>query len=210
MLTTTELAQQLGLSKGRISQLVGAGRLDGCFSGDGRARRFDPAAVQAALRQGLDVAQMMGNGAKTKVALARLMDQPHDGGDDRQTRAPMPRDGAELPATDTGRYELARAQKAEEEARALRRRNQEAEGAFVLSSEVSRQVQRVVVQEIAEMEAFVRSSAREVADRMGVDFKAVRKVMMDCWRVHRAGRSDVLAVEAAAAAMTETERAEDI
>lgn len=208
MLTATELAKRLGLSKGRISQLVGDGRLDGCYSGDGRARRFDLDQVQQALSGGLDFGQMMGNGAKTREALRRISDE-----DDvpDQIRAPRPpRDGAELPASDAGRYELARALKAEEEARALRRRNLEAEGQYVLASEVSRQVQRLLSQEIAEVESFIRSGARDVADRLGVDFKMVRKILLDGWRSHRAGRHDDLATRADAAAMSDSERAEDI
>lgn len=207
MLNTTELAQKLSLSKGRISQLVAAGKLDGCFSGAGRERRFDLDRVKAALQQRLDFGQMMGNGAATRRALEDL---PDDDEPAVKKPASTPRDGAELPATDAGRYEMARAQKAEEEARALRRRNQEAEGTFVLASEVRREVARTVAQEVAEFEAVLRAGARDIADRLGVDFKMARKILTDAWRSHRAQRKDLLADQAAAADLSATEQAENI
>lgn len=207
MLNTTELAQKLNLSKGRISQLVGSGKLDGCFSGAGRDRRFDLDRVKAALQQRLDFGQMMGNGAATRRALEDLPDEDEPA---VKKQASTPRDGAELPATDAGRYEMARAQKAEEEARALRRRNQEAEGTFVLASEVRREVARTVAQEVAEFEAVLRAGARDIADRLGVDFKMARKILTDAWRSHRAQRRDVLTYQAAAADLTATEQAENI
>lgn len=207
MLNTTELAQKLSLSKGRISQLVAAGKLDGCFSGAGRDRRFDLDRVKAALQQRLDFGQMMGNGAATRRALEEL---PEDDELVAKKAASTPRDGAELPATDAGRYEMARAQKAEEEARALRRRNQEAEGTFVLASEVRREVARTVAQEVAEFEAVLRAGARDIADRLGVDFKMARKILTDAWRAHRAQRKNVLTDQAAEADLTAAERAENI
>ena len=44
----TTLAQRLGVSKARISQYVAQGTLAGCFTGEGRARRFDLDLVQKA------------------------------------------------------------------------------------------------------------------------------------------------------------------
>lgn len=213
MLTTTELANRLGLSKGRISQLVGAGRLDGCFTGAGRDRRFDLNLVQEKLRSGLDFGQMLGNGSKTRSVLNKIASESDSGSSEVIQVAPaaqQPRDGSELPVSDAGRYEMARAQKAEEEARAMRRRNQEAEGKFVLASEVDRQVRRVVAQEIAEVESFIRSSARDVADRLGVDFKAVRQILLDGWRSHRSGRAEALESQASVSEMTEAETGADI
>ncbi|PKP67930.1 MAG: hypothetical protein CVT83_07585, partial [Alphaproteobacteria bacterium HGW-Alphaproteobacteria-5] len=159
----------MGLSRARISQYVSEGKLDGCYSGEGRARRFDPGAVAKALGRRLDVAQMLGNGAETKRALATLQERGQD------TPAPAPKsrqiDGGELVEKDPDRYELARTQKTEEEARKLRRLNAEAEGTFLLASEVERQIARQMAQEIAEFETVLRDGARRVADKLGVDFK---------------------------------------
>ena len=35
-MNSTQLAQELGISKGRVSQYVAQGKLDGCFSGEGK------------------------------------------------------------------------------------------------------------------------------------------------------------------------------
>jgi hypothetical protein len=207
-LTTTELADRLQVSKGRVSQYVSAGKLDGCYTGDGRARRFDLVKVCSALGKRLDMGQMMGNGAATKRAIAALQ-----GGDDdppAPRQAETLRDGAELPASDTGRYDLARTQKAEEEARKLRRQNLQEEGRYVLATEVERQVTKVLSQEIAEFEGVLRVAARAVADQMGVDFKVARKILIDTWRGHRAARAGVLEDQGKEVILTAAERDEDI
>lgn len=209
LLTASELAARLGVTKGRVSQYVSGGQLAGCYSGDGRNRRFDVAKCAAALGKRLDAGQMMGNGAATKRTIVDLMSQADD-------QEPPPRqpqrqrtDGPVAP-TDPDRYELARIDKAEQEARRLRRQNAQEEGLYVLASEVDRQVARIVGQEVAEFETVLREAARAVADALGVEFKAVRKVLMDKWRDHRAQRTEVLNDQAGEAVMTEAERDGDI
>lgn len=145
---------------------------------------------------------MMGNGAQTKAALRRITEK------DPVTEKHK-HDGTASP-TDPDRYELARIQKAEEEARKLRRQNAEAEGHYILASEVSLQTQRLLAQEVTGFESVLRSGARKVADAQGVDFKAVRKVLFDVWRAHRSGQSEALAKTAEDAEMTTAEQAEDI
>lgn len=210
-LTTTELAARLQVTKGRVSQYVSAGKLDGCFTGEGRARRFDLQMVCEALGRTLDFGQMMGNGAGTRRALAEIRDD--EGGDEAappaSTKTGKPRDGAELPQGDAGRYELARAQKAEEEARRLRRQNLQDEGRYVLAEEAERQVARVLAQEIAEFEAVLRAGARAIADRLGVDFKTARQILIETWRGHRSERAAQLAQDAGAGQMTSAELAAD-
>jgi excisionase family DNA binding protein len=204
-LTATELAKQLDLSKGRISQLVHDGRLDGCYSGDGRARRFDLAAVTEALQRKLDPGQMLGNGAATRRRMAAVSEVSDD---DDADEAPRPvRSGEALPPRDPDRYELARTQKAEEEARRLRRANAEAEHTMVLATAVHRQVARQIGQEIAEFETVLRESARRIADRLGVDYRTARQIMVETWREHRGSRSSAL-VDVAAAANLDDEETE--
>ncbi len=205
LLNNVGLSKALGVSAGRISQYVSGGKLDGCYSGDGRLRRFDLAKVAVALGRTLHPGQMLGNGAETKRALAAL---PIEDEEDDPPVASAPqktRDGAELPTTDPTRYEMARIQKAEEETRRLRRQNGEAEGKYVLASEVERQVARLMAQEIAEFEAVLRDGARRVADMLGQDFKIIRKIMVDEWRTHRAGRADQLVAQVSEMALTEAE-----
>jgi hypothetical protein len=206
--TGAELAKSLNLSPGRISQLVSAGKLKGTFTGEGRARRFDLALVTQALRGNLDPGQMMGNGAQTKRMLDGL--SADAALEPTVPRANVLRDGMELPTGDDGRYALARAQKAEEEARRLRRQNAQEEGQFVLASEVERQVSRVLGQELREVETYLRDTARVVADRLGQDFKVVRQILLDEWRKHRAERSKGLVADGDAAAMSEAEQEADI
>ncbi|MGV8987805.1 MAG: hypothetical protein ACOH2H_16145 [Cypionkella sp.] len=216
MLSATELANTIGVSKVRISQLTSAGRLNGCWQGEGRARRYDLAKVAEQLGRTLHPGQMLGNGAETRKSLValKLGQAEADDGDDDTAPSPKrqtaPRESGALGEKDPDRYELARTQKAEEEARRLRRQNSEAEGTFVLASEVERQVARMMAQEIAEVEAVLRDGSRRVADKLGVDFKTVRQILMDQWRSHRAKRTLVLDGQAEAAGISAVERAEDI
>lgn len=209
MLTGAELARTLGVSRPRVSQYVSEGKLDGCFNGEGRARRFDLAAVTKALGSRLDSAQMLGNGADTRRTLLALRAQSDD--DAKPVVKPRSQVAeSELLATDPDRYELARTQKAEEEARKLRRQNAEAEGLYLLASETERQVAKLMAQEVAEFETVLRDGARRVADKLGVDFKTARQILVDTWRGHREGRSAVLVEQAAQADMSAIETEGDI
>ncbi|MGR3495419.1 hypothetical protein [Citreimonas sp.] len=203
----TQLAKELGLSKARVSQLVSDGTLDGCYSGDGRARRFDLKVTAERLNRKLDPGQLMGNGAQTRERIRRIQAETAETGDGAE---PEPRDGTLLNPKDPDRYELARTHKAEEEARKLRRQNAEAEGTYVLASEVQREVARQIGQEIAEVETMLRDAARRVADKLGVDYREVRQVLTETWRSHREGRSTALAETGAAAELNDAEKAEDI
>ncbi|MBD9528389.1 hypothetical protein [Paracoccus sp. PAR01] len=202
-LNTTELAARLAVSKARISQYVSEGKLDGCFSGEGRGRRFDLDKVANALGRKLHPGQMLGNGAATRDMLRDLT--PSDG-----SVSSRPRPDSVLPASDADRYEMARTLKAEEEARRLRRQNMAEEGSWVLAEEVQRHTARAMSQEIAQFETVIRDAARGVADTFGVDFRSVRKVMMDEWRRYRAARADAVSLEAQSMAMTAAEHEDDV
>lgn len=208
-LNATELAARLNLSKGRISQLVSEGRLDGCFTGDGRARRYDPEMVALKLKGSLDQGQMLGNGASTRQAISEML-----AGTSAEPPAQKPAggrsiDGA-LPESDDDGYRMARQAKLSEEVRRIRRQNELDEGTMVLASEVERQVAKVLRQEIAQVEEMLRTGARAVADKFGVDFRAVRQILLEVWRAQRKVRSEGLEEQAAAAELTEAEKAADI
>lgn len=211
LLSATELADMLRLSKGRISQLVSEGKLDGCFTGDGRQRRFDPEAVAKLLGKRLDPGQSLGNGATTKRALAELA----AGGQPAASAAgdaPPPSSPAApfRPTEPESEYEAARTAKVLAEARRAQRMNAEAEGTFVLADEVARQVRRQIGQELAEVTTFIRDAARIVADRHQIDFKAVRQIMLDQWRAHRGGRAEAAEETASVADMSQAELDADI
>jgi DNA-binding transcriptional regulator YdaS (Cro superfamily) len=208
------LAELLGVTRARVSQYVAQGRLDGCFTGTGTDRRFDVAAVAARLNRVLHPGQMLGEGAATRRRL-REIEAAVQSGAALVSRPLLQdsvrlRDDAELPASDLDRYELARTQKVEEEARRLRRQNLEAEGAYVLASVVEGQVARLIAQEVAEMEAALRDGARRVADEFGVDYKRTRRLLIEVWRAHRASRAAALAVQAEAAGLTDEEAEADV
>lgn len=196
-MNTTELAKELGVTKGRISQYVSKGKLDGCYTGDGRARRFNIEKVRAALDHRLDPGQMLGNGAGTKE---RIRDQ--------QPASAPPREGP-LSQRDPDRYELARIQKVEEEARRLRRQNLLDEGSVVLADNAAREAARALSKELAQIEDLLKRGARSLADELGVDFKQARKVLLDLWREHRARRAEALKEEADTADLSEADREAD-
>ena len=212
-MNATDLAAALNVSKARVSQYVSQGKLAGCYSGDGRNRRFDLAKVREALGRELHPGQMLGNGASTRRALRDIGQDGQTPSDVRPasvTAKAAQRADAPLKDDDEDGYALARRQKAEEEVRRLRRLNAEAEGAFVLAAEVTRATQRLIAQEVAEFEAVLRDGARKVADQLGVDFKVVRQVLTDHWRAHRQERSAVLSEQAMKEGMTEAEQEADI
>lgn len=203
-LNTTQLAERLSVSKARISQYVSEGKLNGCYSGDGRARRFDLAKVADALGRKLDLGQMTGNGLATRRAI-RVIE-----GDGQPAPAAAPRDGGELQLRDPDRLELATIQIKEEEARRRRRDNERDEGRWVLAEEVQRHTARAVAREIGQFETVIRDAARAVADQFGVDYREVRKVMMDQWRLHRGSRRDQLRQEAEQSGLSDAEKAASV
>jgi transcriptional regulator with XRE-family HTH domain len=205
-LSSSELAEALGVSAGRVSQYVSAGKLEGCFQGDGRARRFDLALVAQALGRKLDQGQMMGNGAATRKALKAIVADP---------ASPLvvprhPAGATALPQNDPDLYEQARTSLVQEKARQAKRDNLVAEGRFVLAAEVERQVAKAVGFEVRQFEQVLREGARAVADDLGADVRVVRKILTDAWRAHRQQRAGVLEAEAEAVTMTDTEQAEDV
>lgn len=212
-LNATELAARLGLSKARISQYVAEGKLEGCFTGDGRARRFDLGRVATALGHRLDLGQMLGNGAETRRALkdaaiepALLPTLPLAPPAPRKAAPPLPPDVIEEPS----RYDLARIQIAEEDARRKRRDNERDEGRWVLAEEVARESAKQLGQELAKFEIALRDGARDVADQFGIDFREVRQVLMRQWRAHRGARAQALAQDAEACQTSEAEKEADI
>lgn len=205
-LNATDLATKLDLSKARISQYVSSGKLEGCYIGDGRARRFDLGKVADALGRKLDLGQMTGNGLSTRRALRALSD------DDGSPAPPPPvarRTDGPLEPKDPDRLELATLQIKEEEARRRRRDNARDEGVWVLAEEVQRHTARALAQEVGRFELVLRDGARLIADRLGVDYRTARTALTETWRAHRASRAPQLATEAEAAPMAAAESQAD-
>jgi len=204
MITGLQLARELGVTKSAVSKWTRIGKLDGCFEGVGRNRRYDLKLCAENLGRTLDSGQLLGNGARTRVAIKSIAS-----GEPKNQNPPNLKESAPLPVGDLGGYEMARTVKAIEEARKLKRVNAEAEGLYVLASEATRQMAKQIGQEVSEFESVMKDGARKVADQLGVDFKVVRKILMDQWRGHRKVRVKKLKSAAAAAEMTDEERSEN-
>lgn len=203
LVNATTLAQRLGVSKARVSQYVAQGVLAGCYEGEGRARRFDVSRVQEALTRGLDPGQMLGNGAGTKQALRQIDEESAEPAPAPRAK---PRSDVVLEPRDPDRYELARILNAEEDARRKRRDNERDEGRWVLAEEVERSTGRLLAREMGQFEAVLRDGARAIADRLGVDYREARQILMQEWRAYRQRKAEALAREAGAVVMTEDER----
>lgn len=203
-----QLARALEVSESRISQLVAAGTLDGCWERQGRRRVFDPRKVAQALDRKLDLGQQLGNGAAAEAARRRLLEDADDAGEERPQE--RQRDGGQLRGDDEDGYRLARTLEVQEKARRLRRQNLEDEGRYVLADHATREARRLMSAEISGFETVIREGARAVADELGVDAKKVRALLRGTWRKHRTERAEALRGEAADAAMTEAEKAGDI
>lgn len=210
MMNATELSAALGVSKARVSQYVSEGKLAGCFQGEGRQRRFDIERVRIALQRGLDQGQMLGNGAATRRALSDLAEMTPGAPAPRVSGSgPARRDGP-LEPKDPDRYELARILNAEEDARRKHRDNARDEGRWVLADEVERASAKAMAQQIGQFEAILRDGARAIADRMGVDFREARQILMQVWRQARGEAAAALLDEAAQMPLTDEERAANL
>lgn len=168
-ITTTELATELGLSKGRISQLVSSGKLaEGHdFTGAGRGRRFNLNNCIDTLRLTLDVSQAVSNGAKTTERLEA-------GAGQAAATAPSVADTSDLPKQATARLNEIKVKRAELDLRRSLREEQVEEGRWVDVDEVRRATQKLIGQEVAETEAWLKDAARLIADKNGLNFKEVR------------------------------------
>lgn len=199
-LSASELAIRLDVSKGRVSQWVTEGKLRGCFSGDGRARRFDLDAVLVALGRNLDTAQALGNGRATLAAIGAISDpDPSDDLDEDEG----------LTNVNKARYDTARTMLIEERARAARYDNAQREGSLVLVSEVEAQVLAQIGLEMAQIESFLRAAAKEVAAATGADARKVRAALTAAWRRHRGERAVASDTRVSGAKPSAAERAAD-
>ncbi len=188
-ITTTQLAAKMNLSKGRISQLVKQGVFDGCFTGEGRARRFNLAQCLVAYGDKTDVRQGSGNAEKTHAAVEQIqsgLDFEGSGGAGLQ--------GGQKPQKDnvSQRLNLARARKEEMQAARLEREERVELGAWVRADEAASAARRQMAKEIAIFEGVVKDMARFVADKNALNFKVVRADMMKILRDARTRRAGEL------------------
>lgn len=197
-----ELARQLGISRARVSQLVGEGKLEGSYAGEGRHRRFDLALAAECLERTLDAGQVMGNGAEAaEVRRGAVASDP------APDPAP-PEAGEDIDDSVAERYRRARADKAETEAVKARIGLALEQGRYVLASEVELATRKALAEEIAGVESMLRDAARTLAAEHGLDPVALRASLLSLWRAHRARRSASVARDAAEARPTSAEARE--
>lgn len=205
LVNATELARLTGKSKGAVSQWVSSGKLEGCYAGEGRMRRFDVAKCAIALDRKIDRGQRLGNAAGTQTALERLNEQPPE----TAGRPAETHDGSIEPR-DQDRYALVRTQRAEEELRKARRDNARDEGMFVHRETMDRTIAKMMAVEIAGTDAMLNAAARKVANELDVEFVKVRTILREGWRNHRRARAADLKAVSDAAHLTEIEKEADI
>lgn len=179
----SELASEIGVTQARISQLVAEGKLDGCFRGEGRDRRFDLIKAVEVLGRKLHPGQVLGNGAAAAAARDAVL---------RGMVPAAAEDAGPADATERA-YRVARTEAMQADARRKRLQNAEDEGRYVLAEAAEREAQRQVATEIAMFEGMLRDAARRLADRLAVDFREARAVLTECWREHRTRRAAELA-----------------
>ncbi len=199
-LTRAALAQELGLTPARISQLLTAGTLEGCYRGDGRQRRYDLEKVRIAYLNRTDPGQMLGNGAAT---VARI--EAGDIGEIGELDALSPDTSAVAIAT------RSKAISAREQARRDMRRSAEEEGRYVLAREVDREVAGQISRLAGEVDSIViRDGARAIADELGADYGKARQILRRIWRDHRRRASAKASSQSQEAALSVEEKEADI
>ena len=182
--------------------LVAEGKLEGCYAGAGRARRFDSMAAARQLDVKLDRGQAIGHGATAAQARRSLL---HLGGSAEAEPAPQP---AVPVDPDADRYKKARAEIAEADARLRRLKIAAETGRWVLASEVDRAASAALTAELGQMGSMLRDGARAAADRTGAEYREIKAALFEVWRAHCARRRDDLLAQADAAGFSEAERAE--
>lgn len=202
-LTASRLAEALQLSKGRISQLVAEGRLEGCYVGEGRARRFDLEKCAEALDRKLDPGQCLGNGAPSAEARREIVGAKGAGTVAGSTAGD---DDAPLSNPDMQRYQRARADMAETRAQKDRLALAVEEGRYVLASEVELRMRRAISAEIGEIDGLLKTLATTIAAEHSLDARSVKSVMLAHWRAHRLRRAERAQNASLAADLTAEER----
>ena len=194
--TAAEVARRLHISAARVSQLTKDGTLGGCFTGEGRGRRYDLAKVANKLNKSLDRGQSLGNGRRRKQAAEAILKE--------QGELPT---NSEPDAGDT--YEVHQTAFAKERARKAARENAEYDDRFVLASEVAAQVRSALAQEIEQFASVEADQAQAIADEFGLNPREVRRIMRDISRSARAKRQSALEAGAQEATRTKEEEAAD-
>lgn len=195
--TAKELAGALSVSKSRVSQMVAEGKLAGCFTGEGRQRRFDPVKAARALNMTTDFGQSLGNGSAGRAARAEIL-----GG-----TPPDAKPDTVLPRHDPDTAALLQEQIKAEDLKTKRRRNAQEDGTAILASAAAAQITAAIAQINADIAQMLNQAARTIADEFDVDFSAAKATLKRVHREHREKQAALAAKRAGAATFTSDEKA---
>jgi len=174
-----EFAVAVNLSKGRISQLIAEGKLDGAMVGEGRNARIDLDKGREALKLRLDPAQRLGNGAATNLA------SPASAATAKETDTL----DLQLKQAKVAQLEAANAKQAEE---ALARR-----GIYVRAEHATAEAGKLAGLILQMFEGGLNDAAAEIAAHFKLPARDVTHLMRQRFRAVRANVSARLAQDAA-------------
>jgi hypothetical protein len=199
VVTKGEFARRKNRGPSAVSNWISSGKIsEAALVGKGNAAKIWLERAEADLAASLDPSQQLMQASPILPAAAQALPQMAD------PPAPMPSLSPGLPpppAAKTGQpsereLDLARrakadADRAEHDAEAARRKLLVDEGKYVIAEDAARAWGRELAKLMSEIETFMSSTlSRELAERHGLDWKALTVEMREAFRKFRAGVSD--------------------
>jgi hypothetical protein len=177
-----DFAGLVGVSAGRVSQLIKDGRLAGALVGEGRGARIDVAKAMALLDVGLDISQRIGLNGKARIVKA---------GSD----APPP----EMPRPNTVDDELKREALVQRQAETRRVLRDEAEraGELVSAREARLATDKAVVKMVAAVDQMLVEAAAAMSAEWHMPKREALHLLRRIWREQRLKQSGEMAADAA-------------
>lgn len=197
ILAKGKFASMVGLSAGRISQMIASGQISpAALVGEGRSAKINVERAMVDLATSLDVSQRLGNGAGTKLAKPKSIAAPLpdllDGDEDKQ---PRPASTAELYAQE--KLETAKANN-----RRLKEQELERRGMYTLTSSVEVAVAQNIAAMLRTFEGGMVEMANDLAEKFSLPNRDVLHSMRASFNTFRKGASSNAAIKATAAPET--------
>lgn len=187
--TKAEFAALIGVSPGRISQYISAGKLGANeLDGEGRAAKVRVPEALAALKLRLDPAQRLGNGIATRLEAV----QP----------SPIPAATAPRPDDDELDRRLKQSKLDQEEAKARRAKEEERAraGIYVLAEDAKAEMAKLVGQLLQAIEGGLVDMASEIAAQHQLPQRDVIHLVRKHFREQRAKIASRIALDGASLA----------
>lgn len=181
LVTKAEFAGLIGVSPGRVSQYIAAGKLGrNELEGAGRAAKVKVPEALAALKLRLDPGQMLGNGIETKLAA--------------QPQAPVPpseEDDLDL------RLKRSKLEQQEHHSRRLKEEERARAGIYVLADEARAEIAKVAAQVLQAFEGGLADIATLIAAQYALPQRDVVHLVRTHFRAVRAATAEKLRSDAA-------------